>query len=119
MSSWSRPPTVTRILYDCPNSATSHRLVRLDVGTPTFMRAPGESSGTFALESAMDELAYALKMDPVALRLKNYAEKDPESGKPWSSKSLRECYRTASDKFGWTNRTPGARLHEGPDDGLA
>ena len=60
---------------------TDHELVRLNVGSPTFMRAPGESTGTFALESAMDELAYALQMDPIALRLKNYAEKDPESGK--------------------------------------
>ena len=96
----------TRILYDSPNEETSHRVVRLDAGTPTFMRAPGESSGTYALEAAMDELAYALAMDPVALRLKNYAEKDPESGKPWSSKSLRQCYQTASEKFGWDKRTP-------------
>ena len=105
----------SRILYDTPNSETSHRLVRLDVGTPTFMRAPGESSGTFALESAMDELAYALKMDPIALRLKNYAEKDPEEGKPWSSKSLRECYRVASDKFGWGKRTPEPGSMKTPD----
>jgi len=101
---------VTRMLYDAPNSETSHRVIRLDAGTPTYMRAPGESSGTFALESAMDELAYALPMDPVALRLKNYAEKDPDSGKPWSSKSLRACYQTASEKFGWDKRTaaPGS-----------
>ncbi len=98
--------TVTRILYDSDSAETSHRLVRLDVGTPTFMRAPGESSGTFAIESAMDELAYALHMDPIALRLKNYAEKSPEDGKPWSSKSLRECYRVAAEKFGWDKRTP-------------
>ncbi len=96
---------VTRILYDTPNEQTSHRLVRLDVGTPTFMRAPGEASGTFAMESAMDELAYSLKMDPMALRLKNYAEKDPDSGKPWSSKSLRQCYQVGADKFGWSKRT--------------
>ncbi len=100
----------TRLLYDTPNSETSHRLARLDLGTPTYMRAPGESSGTFAIESAMDELAYALDMDPVTLRLKNYAEKDPDSGKPWSSKSLRACYGTASEKFGWSKRTmtPGS-----------
>ena len=100
----------TRILYTTPNSETSHRLVRLDAGTPTFMRGPGESSGTFALESAMDELAYALDMDPVALRLKNYAETDPEEDKPWSSKSLRACYQAASEKFGWDKRTaaPGS-----------
>ncbi|MGI4791677.1 MAG: xanthine dehydrogenase family protein molybdopterin-binding subunit [Janthinobacterium lividum] len=98
--------SVTRILYDTPNEETSHRVIRLDVGTPTYMRGPGESTGTFAIESAMDELAYALDMDPIALRLKNYAEKDPESGKPWSSKSLRECYRVAAEQFGWDKRTP-------------
>ena len=96
----------TRILYHSSNAETSHRLVRLDTGTPTFMRAPGEASGTFAIESAMDEMAYALDMDPIALRLKNYAEQDPEEGKPWSSKSLRACYETASEKFGWGKRTP-------------
>ena len=99
----------TRILYDCPNQETSHSLVRLNVGTPTFMRAPGEATGMFALESALDELAYALDMDPIALRLENYAEADPESGKPWSSKSLRECYRFGAEMFGWARRTPTPR----------
>ena len=99
----------TRILYATPNEETSHLLVRLDVGTPTFMRAPGEASGTFAIESAMDELSYELGMDPVALRLKNYAEKDPDSGKPWSSKSLRQCYAVASEKFHWAERNPKPR----------
>ena len=80
----------SRMLYASPNIATAHRLVKLDLGTPTFQRAPGEATGTFALESAMDELAVALGVDPVALRLKNYAETDPEKGLPWSSKSLRE-----------------------------
>ncbi|HEY3815946.1 MAG TPA: xanthine dehydrogenase family protein molybdopterin-binding subunit [Polyangiaceae bacterium] len=104
----------TRMLYACPNLDTSHRLVRLDVGTPTFQRAPGESTGTFALESAMDELAYALHMDPLELRLRNYAETDPEDGKPWSSKSLRECYRQAAERFGWSRREPRPRsLREG------
>jgi xanthine dehydrogenase YagR molybdenum-binding subunit len=100
----------TRMLYACPNIETTHRLVKLDLGTPTYQRAPGESTGTFALESAMDELAVALNMDPLELRLKNYAEVDPESGKPWSSKSLRECYRVASERFGWAKRnaSPGA-----------
>ena len=94
----------TRMLYASPNIETTHRLVKLDVGTPTYQRAPGEATGTFALESAMDELAEALRMDPLALRLKNYAEVDPESGKPWSSKSLRECYRVGSERFGWSKR---------------
>jgi xanthine dehydrogenase YagR molybdenum-binding subunit len=81
----------------------------MNVGSPTFMRAPGESTGSFALESAMDELAVALRMDPIELRLKNYAEKDPGSGKPWSSKSLRECYRVGAERFGWSKRTPAPR----------
>jgi xanthine dehydrogenase YagR molybdenum-binding subunit len=100
---------VTRTLYSCPNVRTSHRLVRLDVATPTFMRAPGESTGNFALESAMDELSYALAMDPVALRLKNYAERDQDQNKPWSSKALRECYEQGRTKFGWSKRPPSVR----------
>jgi xanthine dehydrogenase YagR molybdenum-binding subunit len=99
----------TAMLYACPNLYTRQSLVRLDVPTPTFQRAPGESTGTFALESAMDELAYALKMDPVALRLANYAEVDPQDGKPWSSKTLRECYRQAAARFGWRKRRPEPR----------
>jgi xanthine dehydrogenase YagR molybdenum-binding subunit len=73
------------------------------------MRAPGAVSGMFALECAMDELAYALKIDPLELRLINYAETDPESGRPWSSKALRECYRLGAEKFGWKNRKPEPR----------
>jgi xanthine dehydrogenase YagR molybdenum-binding subunit len=96
----------TRQLYRCPNVATSERLVRLDIGTPHFMRAPGESTGSFALECALDELAAALKVDPVELRLRNYAEADPETGRPWSSKSLKECYRAAAERFGWAKRNP-------------
>ncbi len=99
----------TRMLYACPSVVTTHRLVKIDVPTPTFMRAPGESTGTFALESAMDELSYALKMDPIALRLANYAETEPEEGKPWSSKSLRECYRIGATHFGWSRRSPAPR----------
>jgi xanthine dehydrogenase YagR molybdenum-binding subunit len=96
---------LTRMLYESPNIETTHRLVKLDLGAPTFQRAPGEAPGTFALESAMDELAIALGMDPLELRLKNYAEKDPESGKEWSSKSLRECYRVGAERFGWSKRS--------------
>lgn len=99
----------TRMLYACPNQKTSHRLAKLHTGNPTFMRAPGEAVGTFAIESAVDELAYALQMDPIQLRLQNYAEQDPESGKPWSSKSLRECYRSGAERFGWDLRTPQPR----------
>ncbi|MHC5936923.1 xanthine dehydrogenase family protein molybdopterin-binding subunit [Nostoc sp.] len=98
-----------RMLYACPNIETSHRLVQLDAGTPTFMRAPGEASGSFALESAMDELAYALNIDPVELRLRNHADVDPSKGLPWSSKSLRECYKLGAEKFGWQKRNPQPR----------
>ena len=97
---------VTRMLYASGQIQTSHRLARLNIGTPTFMRAPGEASGTYALECALDELATQLKMDPIALRLKNHADKDPETGHPWSSKSLKECYRVGAEKFGWAKRSP-------------
>jgi xanthine dehydrogenase YagR molybdenum-binding subunit len=107
---WVEPATnQTRLLYACPNVETQYDLVRVNVGSPTFMRAPGESTGTFALESAMDELAYALDMDPLALRLRNQTEKDPESGKPWSSNGLSECYRSAAERFGWSKRHPKPR----------
>jgi xanthine dehydrogenase YagR molybdenum-binding subunit len=106
---------LTKILYAVPNLRTTQRLVRLDAATPTFMRAPGESSGSFALESAMDELAYAAKLDPLELRLRNYAETDPSNGNPFSSKSLRECYRLGAERFGWANRpaTPRSRTDAG------
>lgn len=100
---------VTRMLYAVPNQVTTHRIVPLNLGTPTFMRAPGETTGSFALESAMDELAAALKMDPLALRIKNYADADPQENKPWSSKSLRECYQIGAEKFGWSRRTSAPR----------
>jgi xanthine dehydrogenase YagR molybdenum-binding subunit len=97
------------MLYAVPNQATTHKLVKLDVGTPTFMRAPGETSGSFALESAMDEMAYELNMDPLAFRLKNYPEMEPQEKRPWSEKSLRECYQIGADKFGWSRRNPKPR----------
>ena len=107
---WVEPAlSQTRILYACPNLDAQYDLKRMNVGSPTFMRAPGESTGTFALESAMDELAYALKLDPVELRLRNYAETDPDSGHPWSSKKLRECYASAAERFGWSRRNPAPR----------
>jgi xanthine dehydrogenase YagR molybdenum-binding subunit len=105
---------VSRMLYACPAIDTAQRLVELNVGTPTFQRAPGESTGTFALEIAMDELADKLKMDPIKLRLKNYAEKDPTSNKPFSSKHLRECYARGAEGFGWSKRKPEPRsMREG------
>ncbi|GAC1340046.1 MAG: xanthine dehydrogenase family protein molybdopterin-binding subunit [Acetobacteraceae bacterium] len=91
-------------LYASPAIATSHEAVRLDTGTPLFMRAPGEASGSAALESAIDEMALACGMDPLAFRLKNYAETEPMSGKPFSSKALRQCYEQGAARFGWAGR---------------
>lgn len=96
-------------VYACENLNMPLKVAATHLATPTWMRAPGAVSGMFALESAMDELAYALKMDPMELRLVNYAEVDPESGKPFSSKALRECYRLGAEKFGWKNRKPEPR----------
>ncbi|HKI04123.1 MAG TPA: xanthine dehydrogenase family protein molybdopterin-binding subunit [Thermoanaerobaculia bacterium] len=99
----------TRQVYACPNLYAPVKITGTDLNTPTWMRAPGAVSGMFALECAMDELAYELKIDPLELRLVNYAEVDPESGKPWSSKALRECYRLGAEKFGWKDRKPEPR----------
>ncbi len=95
---------VSKFLYECPSVNTRYRLVPLNICTPIWMRGPGEATGCFALESAMDELAYALNIDPVALRLRNYADVDPENGKPWSSKYLKECYEAGAERIGWHNR---------------
>jgi xanthine dehydrogenase YagR molybdenum-binding subunit len=104
----------TRVMYSCPNLATTHRLVSLNVGTPTFQRAPGHATGTFALESAMDEMAYALRMDPIQLRLRNEPESDPEKQLPWSSRSLRQCYESGAAAFGWSRRSAAPNgMHNG------
>lgn len=95
---------ISRDLYACPNVTTQQKIYPLDVSTPTWMRGPGEATGTFALESAMDELSYLLNMDPIDLRLRNYAETDPESGKPFSSKFLKEAYQLGAEKIGWYSR---------------
>lgn len=91
-------------LYASPAIATSHEAVRLDTGTPLFMRAPGEATGSIALESAIDEAARACRIDPLTFRLKNYAEVEPISGKPFSSKALRQCYAQGAERFGWARR---------------
>jgi len=96
-------------LYRCDNLRGDYRVLPLDLPTPLDMRAPGAASGLFALEVAMDELAHALGMDPVALRLANYAEKTPSGDKPYSSKKLRECYALAAERFGWSRRNPQPR----------
>jgi xanthine dehydrogenase YagR molybdenum-binding subunit len=95
----------SRLLYGCPNVSVTHRLARANVPHPVAMRAPGEGTGTFALESAIDELAFELRMDPLAFRLQNFAGFDQHSNKPWSSNGLRECYRVASEGFGWSTRS--------------
>jgi xanthine dehydrogenase YagR molybdenum-binding subunit len=101
---------VTRMLYASPAVATAHRLVKLNVGTPTFQRAPGESSGMFALESAMDEMALAAGLDPIEFRRRNDARRDDQKNLPFSSKSLAECYRLGAERIGWSRRrsAPGA-----------
>ncbi|MCW3078726.1 xanthine dehydrogenase family protein molybdopterin-binding subunit [Segetibacter sp.] len=95
---------MSRFLYACPNVTTRYRIVPLNIVTPIWMRGPGEATGSFALESAMDELAYQLKLDPVEFRLRNHADSDPENGLPWSSKFLKECYQLGADAIGWKDR---------------
>jgi xanthine dehydrogenase YagR molybdenum-binding subunit len=96
-------------LYDCPNMSGRTRQVRLNVACPTWMRGPGEAPGVFALECALDELAWELRMDPVELRLRNYAWAHPQTGLPWASKALRACYERGAERFGWSRRTPEPR----------
>ncbi len=98
------PNNFGRTLYNCPNYDTPYKLAKLDLPTPTWMRAPGAVSGAFALESAIDEIAYKLKIDPLEFRIINYAEKDPETGKPFSSKALMDCFKQGAAKFGWAKR---------------
>lgn len=100
---------MTRALYACANVTTKYNIYPLDLSTPTWMRGPGEATGSFPLECGLDELAYKLNMDPIELRLMNYAEKDPENGKPYSSKFLREAYELGAQKFGWKDRNPAPK----------
>jgi xanthine dehydrogenase YagR molybdenum-binding subunit len=99
----------SRDLYAVANYEMSHQLPRLNISKPTYQRGPGESTGSFAMESAMDELSYELGIDPIELRLRNYSERNPDSGKPYSSKNLRECYRLAAERFEWSRRKPKPR----------
>jgi xanthine dehydrogenase YagR molybdenum-binding subunit len=99
----------TRFLYSCPNVRVAHRAVRVNIATPTPMRAPGESPGLFALESALDELACKLNMDPVELRVVNHADTNEHARLPWSSKYLKECYQVGAERFGWAKRDPQPR----------
>lgn len=96
-------------MYSCPSVRTQYRLLPLDTGTPTFMRGPGEASGVYALECAVDELAYALGMDPIELRRRNEPEIDEGENKPFSSRSLMKCYDLGAERFGWSRRDPRPR----------
>ncbi|MBW8486608.1 xanthine dehydrogenase family protein molybdopterin-binding subunit [Actinomadura parmotrematis] len=98
--------TPTRMMYRAPHRRTAHRLARLDVPTPSWMRAPGETPGMFALECAMDELAFAAGVDPIELRVRNEPDTEPESGLPFSSRNLVACLRRGAELFGWDDRDP-------------
>lgn len=106
---------VSRFLYACDNVATDYKLLPLDLSTPTWKRGPGEATGCFALESAIDELSYQLKMDPVDLRLVNEPAINPESKMPWSSRYLRECYEKGKEMINWSKRpqVPGTLKENG------
>ena len=95
--------------YACPNVSTRDQQVRLNIPSPGSMRAPGSAEGNFALESAMDELATLLQIDPLDLRLRNFADVEPHYGLPWSSNALRECYLRGAERFGWSRRNPEPR----------
>jgi len=99
----------TRGMYAIPNLSTRHRIVKLDIPAPGWMRAPGETPGMFALESAIDELAYAIDIDPVELRIINEPSGDPETGTPYSSRGLVACLRDGAQRFGWSGRNPRPR----------
>jgi CO/xanthine dehydrogenase Mo-binding subunit len=101
--------SVTIESYKCPNVSARGRQMRLNVAPPSWMRAPGHAEGSFALESAIDELSYALGIDPIELRIRNHADVHPETGRPWSSNALLECYREGAERFGWSHRTPEPR----------
>jgi xanthine dehydrogenase YagR molybdenum-binding subunit len=96
-------------LYKCANAKYTHKLARLDLSTPSDMRAPGAASGVYALECAMDELAIALALDPLELRHRNYSDREQSDDIPFSSKKLRECYRQGAEAFGWAKRDPQPR----------
>src|SRR5690606_18841953 len=96
----------TKSMYRCANLETRYQLVPLDVSTPTHTRGPAGTTGSFALESAIDELAYALNMDQVTLSLTNYAAQDYDKNLPSTSNNLKECYKEGATLFGWENRNP-------------
>jgi xanthine dehydrogenase YagR molybdenum-binding subunit len=99
-------PMGTVAAYACPNVSARDTRVPLNIPPVAHMRAPGEAEGNFALESILDELSYELGIDPIELRLRNYAEVHPQTGLPWSSKALRRCYEVGAERFGWSRRNP-------------
>jgi len=104
------------LLYTCANAKYQHRLARLDLATSCDMRAPSAAPAVYALEAAMDEVAVALKLDPLELRLRCYSDRDQHDGRPYSSKALRECYRQGAEAFGWDKRSPEPRsMRDGSD----
>ncbi|HEX8736305.1 MAG TPA: xanthine dehydrogenase family protein molybdopterin-binding subunit [Pyrinomonadaceae bacterium] len=106
----------SKLMYDTPNSLISYRVVPMNVIIPTYQRGPGKSTGSFALESAIDELAFELKIDPIEFRVKNEPAKDLSSGKPWSSRKTVECLRKGAEIFGWSKRKMEPRsVREGDD----
>ncbi|HEX9963321.1 MAG TPA: xanthine dehydrogenase family protein molybdopterin-binding subunit [Pyrinomonadaceae bacterium] len=106
----------SKLMYDVPNSLISYRIVPMNVIVPTFTRGPGKATGSFALESAIDELAHELKIDPVEFRLKNEPAKDPSNGKPWSSRKVVECLQKGAEIFGWSRRKHEPRSVRESDD---
>jgi xanthine dehydrogenase YagR molybdenum-binding subunit len=94
----------TRMMYAAPNVSTRYRILPLDVSTPIWMRGPGEATGAFAVESAIDEIAYALKIDPIKFRIINHTDTDPEKNIPWSTKYLKECFEMGAKAIGWNKR---------------
>ncbi len=106
---------VSKFLYACENVTTKYSLLPLDLSTPIWMRGPGEASGCFALESAIDDLSYQLKMDPIALRIKNFTTINPENKLPFSDINLKACYEYGAEKIGWKNRSavPGKLKENG------
>ena len=105
----------TKVMYDAPNSLISYRVTPLNIILPTYTRAPGKATGSFALESAMDELAYELKMDPIEFRIKNEPAKDPSNGKPFSSRSSVQCLQEGAKAFGWEKRKMEPRQNQQGD----
>jgi xanthine dehydrogenase YagR molybdenum-binding subunit len=105
----------TKVMYDAPNSLISYRVTPLNIILPTYTRAPGKATGSFALESAMDELAHELKIDPIEFRIKNEPAKDPSNGKPFSSRSSVQCLQEGAKAFGWEKRKMEPRQNQQGD----